>query len=1113
MIRIDSGANFACNRESARKAYYSARGPVERMDTGNNEARGKAESFAVEMTPNPPRSRPLWLRYTGALGAMLVAIGARYLLDPWLGSSREFLTIPGAVVIAVWFGGVGPGVLVAVAGFFVADYLFIAPRQTFHMEYSTVWSTALGYLFSGALIIVLGGAMRRARSRAESEARERAATESALRESEARFRRIADAAPVMIWQSGLDKKCTWFNQRWLEFTGRKLEKELNDGWAESVHPDDLDKCVGTYRDSFDKRKAFEMEYRLRRNDGEYRWILDQGVPLTDSDNNFAGYIGSCVDVTEHREAEAGMRRHQAMLEQIISGTPFMLNRCSRDLRYVFVSRAYAQMLQREPEEIAGRSIREIMGEKRLEEARPHIDRVLAGKREEYEMDFERDGVVRRLQVIYTPDFDEKGEVIGWFGSIVDRTEAYRAEETSRLAARRQEALYTLASGLQGAYSLGSIYVVALDAIVKGLGCDRGSILLFNENNVMRFVASRGLSDEYKKKVEGQSPWRPDTKDPQPISISDIEKTELVEELRPVIWKEGISALTFIPLVSNERVIGKFMGYFNSAHEFSDAELEMAMTIGRQLAFAIERERAETKLRESEERLRVATTTGKVGAWDWDIPADNVSWTDSLYAIHGVTRENFDGSADSFGKLVHPEDKDRVSQAVAKSFKEGSAYELTFRVVRPGGEVVWVFTNAVVVRDGDRAVRMIGATTDVTELKRAEEALLAAKQEAEEANQAKDQFLAALSHELRTPLTPVLMAATEMEVDPRLPRVMREHLSMIRRNIELEARLIDDLLDVTRIAHGKLQLQQEILDVHAAVEHAIKISASDILAKQIRLSKRFDATEHLASADAARLQEVFWNILRNAVKFTKPGGKIEIATRNDERRQQIIIEFADDGIGVEPELQPRIFDTFAQGDRAMRARFGGLGLGLAISKRIIDMHGGSITVRSDGHDRGSIFTVTLKCLPQTGSLATTANGNGEHRGKPLGSIMVVEDHDDTGRVLRRILESSGYEIALCRSVAEATDAAGQKSFDLVISDIGLPDGTGLDLMRAIRKHCDTPAVAISGYGTAEDIRASEAAGFAVHLTKPVDVARLRLAISSLLDPEKRSDPASAPATAH
>ena len=207
----------------------------------------------------------------------------------------------------------------------------------------------------------------------------------------------------------------------------------------------------------------------------------------------------------------------------------------------------------------------------------------------------------------------------------------------------------------------------------------------------------------------------------------------------------------------------------------------------------------------------------------------------------------------------------------------------------------------------------------------------------------------LSHELRTPLNPVLLAASALEADSSLSAGVREQLAMMRRNIELNARLIDDLLDVTRIAHGKLELHQEVVDLHAAIEHALGISASEIEARKLKVMKRFEAAEHHASADAARLQEVFWNILRNAVKFTPIGGQIAISTQNDDGGR-VVIHFADTGIGIEPNLQPRIFEAFEQGEPGTQTRYGGLGLGLAISKRIVDLHQGGIEVRAPGADR-------------------------------------------------------------------------------------------------------------------------------------------------------------------
>ena len=677
-------------------------------------------------------------------------------------------------------------------------------------------------------------------------------------------------------------------------------------------------------------------------------------------------------------------------------------------------------------------------------------------------------------------------------------EQARAAVVEKEAARQQEALYRFANRLQHIGSEEDIHDAALDAIFAALRCDRASILLFDSDGVMRFQAARGLSDSYRNAVEGHSPWTQDTPDPQPIYVNDIAVAYMEDALKNVITSEGIRALGFIPLISSGKLIGKFMTYYNEPHVFRRGELELALTIGRQVAFAIQRKRAEDRLRDSEQRLRLATETGKVGAWEWDIDANRVSWSDSLYTMHGLQKDEFDGTVETFASLVHPEDREKVAGALDKSLREALPYELTFRALKPNGETVWLFTNATVIREGNRPIRMIGATTDVTELKRTEQALERAKRDAEEANRAKDQFLAMLSHELRTPLTPVLMAATSLETDPATPDAAREQLAMMRRNIELEARLIDDLLDITRIAHGKLELHEELVDVHSAMDHALKISTAGIDAKHLQVTKRFTAADHYCRADAARLQEVFWNVLRNAVKFTPENGKIDLFTWNEDSR--IVIEMSDNGIGIEPNLQPRIFDAFAQGEPAIRARFGGLGLGLAISKRIVDLHGGTIEVRSAGRDCGSTFIIKLAYVEKP-ALQEPIVMPGHPAPELPAQILIVEDHEDTVRVLSRILRNSGFVVISCGSVREACELATTHKFDLVISDLGLPDGSGLELMQHLRDTQQLTGIALSGFGTAADLEQSRAAGFAIHLTKPIDVARLRLAITNLLSPAR------------
>jgi signal transduction histidine kinase/CheY-like chemotaxis protein len=430
-------------------------------------------------------------------------------------------------------------------------------------------------------------------------------------------------------------------------------------------------------------------------------------------------------------------------------------------------------------------------------------------------------------------------------------------------------------------------------------------------------------------------------------------------------------------------------------------------------------------------------------------------------------------------------------------------------IRKDGKFFDVIYSSSPLKSGDAISGLVVVFRDVTERKQAESMLIMAKLEADEANRTKDQFLAMLSHELRTPLTPVLMTAAALEADRTIATDLREQLGMIRRNIELEARLIDDLLDVTRIAHGKFELREQTVDLHATIDHALTISALDLASKKISITKKLDAKEHHCRGDGARLQEVFWNILRNAVKFTPEGGKIDIVTRND-GDHTVVIEFSDNGIGIEPDLQPRIFDVFEQGARTRGTGNGGLGLGLAISKRIIDLHeGGTIEARSDGHAQGSTFIIKLNTVPAPPPEAHPRGFDSKAPVEALAHILIVEDHKDTSDVLRRILENSGYAVKACSGAGEARDAVKEQKFDLVISDIALPDGSGLDLMRDFQAR-GLSGIALSGFGTQDDVAASKAAGFAIHLTKPVDLDRLRNAIAELLEREKPIEPQAASA---
>jgi len=408
-----------------------------------------------------------------------------------------------------------------------------------------------------------------------------------------------------------------------------------------------------------------------------------------------------------------------------------------------------------------------------------------------------------------------------------------------------------------------------------------------------------------------------------------------------------------------------------------------------------------------------------------------------------------------------------------------------------------FSELPLEEPGEPVLCMV--VTDLTEQKRSEN-LERAWITAEAMNQAKDRFLATLSHELRTPLTPVLAVISSLEGDDRLPARFRREIAMVRRNVELEARLIDDLLDLTRVASGKIQLDRKDLDLHEVVEHAIQTScAGDLATGRRTVETDLAAAGHYLLGDASRLIQVFWNLLNNAVKFTPEGGTITVRTR-DELPGRVAVEITDTGVGIDPDVLPRIFDAFEQGEPDVTRRYGGLGLGLAISKAIVELHGGTIAVRSAGRDQGTTFSVQLPAGP----LRPEREAAPVVAAAPEGAfarlrVLLVEDHSDTAVALADLMRMHGHEVRIAGSVAQAlatAAAAGDGGLDLVISDLGLPDGSGQDLMRVLAERFGLRGIALSGYGMEEDVRRSREAGFERHLTKPVNLEALETAIQQV-----------------
>jgi PAS domain S-box-containing protein len=508
--------------------------------------------------------------------------------------------------------------------------------------------------------------------------------------------------------------------------------------------------------------------------------------------------------------------------------------------------------------------------------------------------------------------------------------------------------------------------------------------------------------------------------------------------------------------------------------------------------------ARQALEQREEELKRVIEAMPVGIWIMDKDGRVASANEAVREIWGAVHY-VDATGYKQYKSWHPDTGQpfAVEDYPASRALEGETIlNEVVEIETFVGERREVLMSAVPLRIGTGPIfGAVVVNEDITDRRRALVELKKAKEQAEAASLAKDRFLAVLSHELRTPLTPALMLAESLETHPGLPPGLQTDAALMRHYISLEARLIDDLLDLTRTEKGKLHLDRHLVDLHEILRTALDMVRAEAKAKEITFVSEMRGLRRHINADRFRIKQVILNLLKNALKFTKPGGSI--TTKVENVGEFIRVSFTDTGIGLAPESLVSIFDAFEQSDAAHR-QFGGLGLGLAIAKSLVELHGGSIHASSDGPGKGAVFEFMLPAFAAPPRKDLSPKSAPEEN-RPNLRIVLVEDHEPTAFVLARLLRRRGHDVHMAAKVSEAV-AFSDQPLDLLISDIGLPDGTGLDVVRHYRaSHSGFHAIALSGFGMDGDIENSLEAGFDRHLTKPVDFQTLQTAIAELCEP--------------
>jgi len=498
----------------------------------------------------------------------------------------------------------------------------------------------------------------------------------------------------------------------------------------------------------------------------------------------------------------------------------------------------------------------------------------------------------------------------------------------------------------------------------------------------------------------------------------------------------------------------------------------------------DRRLATAAVRDSEERLREGLQAGRMVVWDWDLQSNQVSYSFNAMDVFGH------GPADAppnWG-AVHPDDLPLASASAQKAIEARDGYEATLRMIRPdNGETIWVEARGKVLCDAaGLPLLMRGISIDITERKRAEEALRSA-------DRRKDEFLAMLAHELRNPLAPISTAAQLLKLaqvtEPRIARTSE----IISRQVEHMTSLIDDLLDVSRVTRGLVTLEKEIVLLDQVIASTIEQVRPLVEARHHHLAVDIAPDIPPLLGDRIRLVQICTNLLNNAAKYTPPGGELLLQARVEGNALTLLVR--DNGIGISADLLPQVFDLFTQGERSPDRAQGGLGLGLALVKSLVELHGGSVSAHSDGSGRGSTFTVRLP-LPSldhdpASVPAAALPGAAASPVAPL-RLMLVDDNIDAANTLAMLLEMQGYQVSVVYRAQDALELAAADPPGIFLLDIGLPDMDGYELARRLRAQpatADAVLIALTGYGQAQDRERSEQAGFDHHLVKPVEIERL------------------------
>lgn len=865
-------------------------------------------------------------------------------------------------------------------------------------------------------------------------------------------------------------------------------------------------------DCIQHKTVFELEHRVFRADGAIGWTYSRAVPVIDDDGQLAEWIGNATDITERKHAELVVRDSEAKFRQLADAMPQIVWAARPDGTLDYYNRRWFEYIGRHEEHAGDAS-------DWAQYVHPDdMDRVAAAwghslrTGEHYGIEFrvrDRHGAFCWFLVRAQAVRDEAGTIVRWFGTCTDIEGRKRSEA-------RDHFLIDLDDAVRPLTDAAKIMATYARLLGERLGADRCAYAdveadqdMFNLTGDHNAQGVPSIVGRYRFTEFGDEVLRLMRAD-EPYVVDDIDSHNLPPENTTVYRATLIQAVICVPLHKDGRLVAAMAVHQRVRRQWLDEEVRLVRHVASRCWESIERARIERTLRQSEERLTFSVSAGDLGTFYCPMPLGLIVWN-AKCKEHFWLPEDADVDFDRFYAILHPDDRDHTRQAIEVAVFNREDYDIEYRTVSPEGQIRWVRAKGRAYYDanGD-PTRFDGVTLDVTDKKLAEaerQVLLdserAARAEAEHASRMKDEFLATLSHELRTPLNAVLgwsqiMRQSNDKAD------LTQGLEIIERNARAQAQIIEDLLDMSRIISGKVRLDLQRLDLSAIVQSAVETTRPTADAKGVRLRSAIDPLSGVeVSGDPNRLQQVLWNLLTNAIKFTPKGGRVQVLLERVASHLEISV--IDTGEGIAPEFLPHVFDRFRQADASTTRKHGGLGLGLSIVKQLVELHGGSIGVRSGGKGLGSTFTVSL---PVTVIQSETDKPHRRHpRSGEVSAVipepsvnveglrvLVVDDEPDARALVTRLLEDRGARVSMAGSASEAIALLANGRFDVLCSDIGMPETDGYELIKRIRSlgkrnGGDIPAIALTAYARAEDRIKAVSAGFLMHVAKPVEPAEL------------------------